>query len=161
MMVHVDTSAAATRQELIESIPRWKDRVVSDPPHSTYGVGVSMTATRLIERLLVLAIAGLLPEAHLPARATLGDRVGAIERYGRKHSMVCLGQPRRLVTPTDIVALKRLTKGRNALVHLQDDEDLTTTMGRLRPADVVEMLEVAEAVARLPLFHELVCLEAK
>lgn len=158
-MVDAESGAAATRKELLESIPRWRQQLSDLPEFSTYGVGVATTAARLVERLLILAIAGLLPEACLPARPTLGHRVGAIEQYGRKHLMVCLGRPRRLVTRTEIAALNRLTNGRNALAHLQDDEDFAMTMGRLRPSDVVEMLEIAEAVALLPLFDELLCRE--
>jgi hypothetical protein len=127
---------------------------------STYGVGVTTTGVRLVERLLVLAVAATVPEAPLPSKPTLGQRVGAIEQYGRKHSMVCLGLPRRLVTRTEITVLNRLTKGRNALVHLQDDGSFATTMGRMRLSDVAEMIDIAEAVAHLPLFDELLCREA-
>lgn len=160
MMLDAESGAAATRQELLQSISRWRLELPELPEHSTRGVGVAGTAARLVERLLILAIAGLLPEARMPARPTLGDRVGAIEQYGRKQSMVCLGRPRRLVTRTEITVLNRLTKARNALAHVQNDEDSATTMGRLRPSDVVEMLDIAEAVAQLPLFDELQCRES-
>lgn len=155
-----ESDAAATRNKLLQSIARWRQQLSDLPEPSTFGVGVAMTAARLVERLLILAIATLLPDAALPAKPTLGDRVGAIEQYGRKHSMVCLGRPRKLVTRAEITVLNRLTKGRNELAHLQADEDFTVTMGRLRPLDVLEMLEIAEAVAQLPIFDELLCRES-
>lgn len=159
-MTDGESSAAATRKELLRSIAHWRHELSGLSEPSTYGVGVTTTAVRLVERLLVLAVAALVPEAPLPPKPTLGQRVGAIEQYGRKHSMVCLGRPRRLVTRTEITVLNRLTQGRNALVHLQNDESFAMTMGRTRLSDVAEMIDIAEAVAQLPLFDELLCREA-
>ena len=64
------------------------------------------------------------------------------------------------MTRTEITVLNRLTQGRNALVHLQDDESFAMTRGRMRLSDVAEMVDMAEAVAQLPLFDELLCREA-
>jgi hypothetical protein len=59
-----------------------------------------------------------------------------------------------------MAVLNRLTTGRKSLAHLRDHDNFAVTMGRLGLSDVVEIIDVAEAVAQLPLFDELLCREA-
>jgi len=41
MMVDAELGAAATRKELLESIPRWRQQLSDLREYSTYGVGVA------------------------------------------------------------------------------------------------------------------------
>jgi hypothetical protein len=152
---------AATREELLQSLTRWRLQARELSNYPTLRTGVALTALRLVESLLSQTIAGLLPHAPLPPKPTLGQLVGAIEQFGMKESMVCLERPRKLVTRTDMSILNRLTGGRNSVTHLRSGEDLAEKIGRLDSSDVARIMEIAEAIAHLPLIDEVLCREQK
>jgi hypothetical protein len=63
--------------------------------------------------------------------------------------MRCIPERRRLVTRSEFVELDRLTAARNALVHAGSPH--------VTVADVRQLVDAVESVARLRMFDELEC----
>ncbi len=156
-------SARATRSELLDSIRRWREDLTHvDMTRSTLGFGIASRSIGLVAALMQVAVERLVPEAVLPERPTLGHRIQALERYGPAHRMTCSEQPRRIVTRPELKRLLRLSRMRAFVTH-QEDQGLSSAaeIGRMTSPEVIEFLDAVEAVARLPLFDELICVEGR
>ena len=151
--------ASEARSELLVSIARWREELTHiDLTRSTLGFGIAARSVTLVGLLLRLTVRDLLPEAALGDRPTLGQRISALERYGPRHRTTCSEPDRKLVGKTDLELLRKLSRMRSFVAH-QEDHTVAADVGRLAPGAVTEFLDVVEAVARLPVFEELVCAE--
>jgi len=154
-------SAETIRSELLNSISRWREELrYVDTSRSTLGFGIATRSVALVAALTQAAVECLIPQAVLPDRPTLGQRINALERYGPALRMTCSEQPRRLVTRPELERLRRLSRMRAFVAH-QEDQGLNTVaeIGRMSSPEVIDFLDVVEEVARLPLFDELICVE--
>lgn len=155
-----EDSAESVRLQLMQGLPRWRRDLTLDLGRGTLGMGIGQRSVALCSTLIRLAVLGLLPEAELPVRPTLGKYVHEIERFGPKRRAECLGlSGRRLVTRREVDLLNRFARHRAVLAHQEEGPVIAERIGRLDPSDVAELLTVVEQVAWLPIIEELICRE--
>lgn len=152
--------AAALRDELQSSLARWRqDLPKFDRPGSTWFLGIADRSIALTSDLLVEVTSTLMPDAALPTRPTIGQRIGLIREVGRKRRTVCLTPSRPLVSKADARALDRFAAVRNQLAHAEGQGLDPSEVGRYRPGRVAEVLDAVEAILDLTCVAETICVQ--
>lgn len=122
---------------------------------------MAMRAVSSVGVLLSRAVTLLLPEADVGSRPSFGVYVDAVERHGRSHSLTCTNGARRLVLPTEVATLNKMSRARARLAHLEEGEIAGPgDVGYFTAAEMREILDLVEVVLALPIFAELVCRES-
>ena len=112
--------------------------------------------------MLMLAVAELVPDFRVTDHTTLGDLYDALEHAGPGLRANCVGRPGRLLRPTELTALRSLTRDRNRLAHLEEKVGIRSPreVGQLETTEVLRMLDAAEAFCRMTLIDEIICRQA-
>ena len=156
-------SFRAHRDDLLDSIERWRSGLEGPPTGlTTYWRGVGGGAADRVAVMIARAVAELAPDWVRPDRATMGQYVGALERAGASLRAECTRRPGRLLRPTEVRLLNRLTRLRAAIAHVEERAfDIAPgEVGRLGAEEVSRFLDAAEEFCRLQLVDEVICREA-
>lgn len=140
------------RDRLLESIDRWSPEIVSAPPRSTLRFGIAQKCYSQIDKMLEASVNEAVQQCghegieavkvcggEKPTnRLTLGERVQILEKLQSSLNRVLrngVTKPGpRIVGPSLIKLLHRLSKDRNKFTH--DDSEID-------PATVTELLALA------------------
>lgn len=157
-------SVETHRDALVDSISRWRGqlgRIESGP--STLWFGVAHSAVARVGALINLAVTELVPAWKPEKPPTVGELIGALEHEGKRLRAECVGRPGRLLRPTEVAVLNRLTKLRKSIAHMEETVATrpASQMGRLETPEVLQFLDVAEEFCGLTLIDELICREAR
>lgn len=156
-----EPTTAALVLELRASIERWRSSLPSgDQPGNTLYLGIADRAVALTSALLRDVTVTLMPDEPLRERATLGERIGVIQRVGRRRYTSCSTPSRVLVSKPDSRILDQFSAARNALAHQEGERIDATSLGRYRPSRVAEVLDLVEAISVMPFVEETVCVES-
>lgn len=154
-------SMRAHRDALIDSISRWRPelRAISGP--TTLWLGIAERASKRVTSMLMLAVAVLIPGFRVTDHTTPGDLCDALEHAGARLRADCVRRPGRLLRPTELKALSDLTRDRNWLAHLEEKAGIRSPeqVGQLETAEVLRILDAAEAFCGMTLIEEIICRE--
>lgn len=153
----------AHRDDLLAAIERWRVELDSvGPGPTTLWPGVGHGAVAKVSTMIELAAAEFVPASERPERPTVGQLVGLLERAAGTATASCIGRPGRLIRPSEMRVLNRLTRLRASIAHVEETAAALDpiSVGRLGGEEVAGFLDAAAEFCGLPLVEEVICREA-
>ena len=155
-------SATELRAELADRLPSWRSKLeaLGSGP-STDARGPAEAAISLGNALLRSISLEFLPDVRFSARPTVGERVGKLKKNADRRILDCTELDREMLTASEIDLISEFGRNRAALAHQEDRLVEARAIGRVTSDDCLDLLDLVERLAQLPVVDEMVCRESR